>query len=404
MKIYEIGTGYTPIPARISAATEIVVEELTKAFLKQNVPVEIVDIASDNRAEHQLPIREVKVPGCFMGTDLQLGIMHKLKRVAYSVALSGELKKILRKTDEKVVFHFHNQYNLFFFLKLTSKKLREKCLIAYTNHSGIWRMDWKSIENIVQKRYFQEAECMKQADIVFLLNEDTKRNVMKHLGVPEERIVLIGNGVNTDVYHPLSPEEKQAAKDKWKLSGNKVILQVGSVNENKGQLRTVEYLLPILKKHSDLVFAYAGGIVETDYHQKIIQAAEDNGLENQIRYMGMLSPGHELNELYNCADATIFPSKFEAFGLVAVESMASGLPVFVDRNGMVRFDEGVIPYDRDNAADMIEETLFAEQFDNVEAARKAREFAVDFYSWDKIATEYKAGFERLSKQEDLCLH
>ena len=39
MKIYEIGTGYTPIPARISAATEIVVEELTKAFLKQNIPV-----------------------------------------------------------------------------------------------------------------------------------------------------------------------------------------------------------------------------------------------------------------------------------------------------------------------------------------------------------------------------
>ena len=94
MKIYEIGTGYTPIPARMGAATEIVVEELTRAFLKQNISVEIVDIASNDRIAHCLPIREVRVPGCFLGTDVQLGIMHKLKRVVYSIALAGELKKI----------------------------------------------------------------------------------------------------------------------------------------------------------------------------------------------------------------------------------------------------------------------------------------------------------------------
>ena len=44
MKIYEIGTGYTPIPAQVSAATESIVEELTKAFLAQNIAVEIIDI------------------------------------------------------------------------------------------------------------------------------------------------------------------------------------------------------------------------------------------------------------------------------------------------------------------------------------------------------------------------
>ena len=44
MKLYEIGTGYTPIPAQMGAATEIVVEGLTRAFQKLNVPVEIIDI------------------------------------------------------------------------------------------------------------------------------------------------------------------------------------------------------------------------------------------------------------------------------------------------------------------------------------------------------------------------
>ena len=62
MKIYEIATGYTPIPAQMGAATEIVVEELTRSFLKNGENVEIIDIKAKERAKTDLPISEVKVP------------------------------------------------------------------------------------------------------------------------------------------------------------------------------------------------------------------------------------------------------------------------------------------------------------------------------------------------------
>ena len=97
MKIYEIGTGYTPIPAQMGAATEIVVEELTRSFIKNGENVEIIDIASNARVETDLPIKEVKVPSFFMRDDVSLGIVHKLKRVVYSVALANELKKNSKK-------------------------------------------------------------------------------------------------------------------------------------------------------------------------------------------------------------------------------------------------------------------------------------------------------------------
>ena len=109
MKIYEIGTGYTPIPAQIAAATESVVEELTKAFMKMGQPVEIIDIAAKERASHHLPITEVKIPSFLSKKDVGLGILHKLKRVIYSIALSFRLKNILKAAEnEKVVLHFHN--------------------------------------------------------------------------------------------------------------------------------------------------------------------------------------------------------------------------------------------------------------------------------------------------------
>lgn len=222
MKIYEIGTGYTPIPAQMGAATEIVVEELTKSFRKKNIDVTILDIKADNRAETELPIIEVPVPRQFANTDVQLGIMHKVKRVVYSVSLACVLKKLIRQANEKIVLHFHNQYNMYFFLKLVPKKLQEKCILAYTNHSYIWHGEWDSIKETVQKRYFQEVYAMKHADFVYVLNSTTYRTLTEELRIPESKVVMVDNGVNTDVYSPLTDEEIKHIKSKMGLSGKSI--------------------------------------------------------------------------------------------------------------------------------------------------------------------------------------
>ena len=394
MKIYEIGTGYTPIPAQMGAATEIVVEELTKAFLKLGETVRIIDIEAEDRADTELPIIEVSVPKCFQGTDVKLGLMHKLKRVVYSVCLAFTLRRLLKNSQEKVVLHFHNQYNMFFFLLLTGKKLRQKALCAYTNHSGIWRMPWEEIATTIRKRYFQEAECMKRADVVFLLNEETKRNVMEYLAVPEERLVLVGNGVNTDVYHPLTEEQKQAAREKWGLQNCRVILQVGSVYENKGQLRAVECLLPLLKQHPELVYVYAGGIVDPQYQARVEAFVQKHGLQRQIRYLGMLSPGKEVNELYNAANTVVCISQYEAGSLAVLEALSAGVPVTLEKNSLYSLGMGCIHLEETNR----EYWLAAISEDaGRQLSCQARKNTVENFSWDKIASDYYREFENRMK-------
>ncbi len=388
MKIYEIGTGYTSIPAKISAATEIIVEQLTLSMMKQGKDVEIIDVCDKNRKENSLPISEVKVPSILMNTDLQLGIVHKLKRVVYSVSLAMKLKKILKNTNEKVVFHFHNQYNMFFFTKLVNEKLREKCITAYTNHTGVWRMPWKEIENTIRERYFQEAECMKKADKVFVLNEETKNNIITHLGVKEENICVINNGVNTDAYTPLTKEEKETVKEKRGFSDKKIIMQVGSVYENKGQARSVELLSDLMKEDENLVYLYAGGIVDEEYKNLVDETAKKLGVENQVRYLGMISPGEELNEFYNMADATIFPSNYEAFGLVVVEAFSAGVPVLVNEKGTFAFSDGCVFYNEENFTETIKENIYSDENKYKELCVLARKTAVENYGWDKISSDY----------------
>lgn len=387
MKIYEIGTGYTSIPAKISAATEIVVEELTKSMLKNDVDVNIVDIQDLERKENTLPIIEVSMPKIFVGTDVQLGIMHKLKRVVYSILLARRLKKILKNEKEKVVLHFHNQYNLFFFLKLTSEKERKNSIIAYTNHSGVWGMEWNQIEQTIKKRYFQEAECMKNADIVYVLNNRTKNNIIEHLGVPESKIVCIDNGVNIDTYTPLSKEEKLELKKKFDLENKKVFLQVGSVYENKGQERAVQLFAPLLKKIPESIYVYVGGIVSQEYQERVIECAKTNGISEKVKYMGMIKPGKDLNELYNIAEITILPSEYESFGMVIIESLSSGTPVLINAESDFLRGNGCVSYTKENFEEVVCSKILSEE-DYKKVCKKARENAQTNYSWDVVSEKY----------------
>ena len=395
MKVYEIGTGYTSIPANMGAATEIVVEELTKSMQKKNIDVSIIDIKAKDRLPNNLPIIEVPVPPKFTGTDVQLGLMHKLKRVVYSINLAFKLKKILKREREKAVLHFHNQYNMFFFLKLTSKSLREKALLVYTVHSYVWDAKWEDIKEVTQKRYFQEIECMRNADIVYVLNDRYAKIFVDELRIDSKKITLIDNGVNTDLYHPLDREIIEKNKESYGLSGAKVFLQVGSVCDRKNQKGAIEVLKNYMQKNKNAYFAYVGGIIDEAYQNNILQLARDYGIENQVKYLGEVSPGKKLNEIYNLADATIFPSKSEAFGLVIIEAMSAGVPTITCGNLRLVLDNVIHCKDSADLIDILADQIFGEKWKVI--SENSRKEIMDKYSWDKVTTDYLKSWENKQK-------
>ena len=384
MKIYEIGTGYTPIPARMGAATEIVVEELTRSLLKKGVDVEIIDIKAKQRGQIELPITEVGVPSLFTKADVSLGIMHKLKRVFYSVALAGKLKKILKRADGRVVLHFHNQYNAYFFFKLTSEKLRQKATVVYTNHNGYWSLPLDETKEVIKKRYFQEVEAMRQSDVVFALNEQMRNNIVLFLKASDNKVLLSKNGVNTTVYSSLPNEKAEQIKSEFNLQGKKVILQVGSVYENKGQERLVRLLSPMLKKRKDLIYAFVGGIVSQEYFEKIKDTSRELGVSEQVIYLGAVSPGKRMNEVYNIADVMAFDSKYEGFALVCLEAISAGTPVVMSNNLMFELSKGYYTYNSpDELVNIIDEIL---EKGKTEFADRSE--VVEKYSWDAVAEDY----------------
>lgn len=388
MKIYEIATGYTPIPAQMGAATEIVVEELTRSFLKNGENVEIIDIKAKERAKTDLPISEVKVPAKFTGTDVSLGILHKIKRVVYSVCLAKHLKSILKKENDNVIFHFHNQYNLFFALKIIPKKLLKKATVAYTVHSYIWGAKWEEIEATVKKKYFQEIACVKKADVVLVLNDITIDHFVNRLGVSREKIYKTINGVNTVRYSPLDSCETENLKARMGIAQNKVIFQVGSVCERKNQLGSVKMLTEYMRAHREVIYMYAGGVIDDEYRKAIAEYAKENDIAEQVRYVGELAPGEQLNEFYNMADCCVFTSTLESFGLVIIEAIASGTPVVIGSNLMFDLNNGYRMYNSEKEfVSIVDDVLNQGKKDRSDASE-----VLDKYSWDSVARLHRELF------------
>lgn len=396
MKIFEIGTGYTSIPPKIGAATEIVVQELTTSFLKMGYDVTIVDIKDKKRGINNLPIEEVNIPQIFSSTDTSLGIMHKLKRVIYSISLAHKLHGLIRKCEDKNIFiHFHNQYNLFFFLKLTSKTMRKCIKIGYTVHSHVWFGEWNDIKDLVKQRYFQEVFCCQNADKVFVLNNIVAQMLSKHYNIDSSKLEGIINGVNTDVYNGKDNNFSaiDGVRKKYNLKGKNVVFQVGSVCDRKNQMGSLKLLAPIMKEDKSLVYMYAGGIIDEGYAAQISEYATKEGIVENVHYVGEVSPGTELNRLYTIAKVTIINSKSEAFALVIAEALSARRPIFINEEimGSLAFLGEKEGYGIIRIKETFREDLYKLLTDDdyyEEMQRKGREFIVNEFSWDVAAKQY----------------
>ena len=283
-----------------------------------------------------------------------------------------------------MVLHFHNQYNLYFALKLVPKGLLKKATIAYTVHSYIWGTQWKEIESIVKKKYFQEITCVKKADVVLVLNDITIDHFVNRLGVDREKIHKIINGVNIDRYSPLSEADVIALKNANNIQDKKVIFQVGSVCDRKNQFGSIRMLTKYLREHRDVIYMYAGGIIDSEYQQSIVDYAMENEISGQVRYVGELAPGEQLNGYYNIADCCVFTSSLESFGLVIIEAISSGTPVVLGSNLMFALDGGFSMYHTgEEFVSMVDTAL-----NQSKISRDVYGDILDKYSWDSVARDH----------------
>jgi glycosyltransferase involved in cell wall biosynthesis len=220
----------------------------------------------------------------------------------------------------------------------------------------------------------------------------TRNDVLKHLRIPADRVDVVPEALGHPVAAPRRPREEVRAD--LGAGGRALLLTVSAKRPHKNLLRLLGALarLPAERRPLLVMPGYP-----TPHEGELRARASELGVQDAVRFFGWLSE-IELEELYRAADAFVFPSLLEGFGLPVLEAMARGIPVASsDRTSLaeVAGDAALLfdPENEQSMADAIERLLedhgLAERLGAAGQARAAR------FTWEATAEGTVASYRRM---------
>jgi len=222
----------------------------------------------------------------------------------------------------------------------------------------------------------------KKARKVITVSHATEEEIIDHLHIPKEKIVVTYEGIDSKMTNSQFPITK------YQIPDTRYFLHVGNVYPHKNSNRLIDAFALLLKTHPDIQLIFVG---KDDYFfQKLKKKVNTLGLEKSIIFTGLISD-EELAAYCHHAEAVIIPSLMEGFGLPAVEAiaqnclvLASAIPSLKEicEDGALYFD----PMKESDIAKCMEKALQLPIAKKKEIIANGRKKIAD-YSWEKMAKE-----------------
>lgn len=265
-----------------------------------------------------------------------------------------------------------------------------------------------------------ERRLLDTLDNIVAPNPDERAELIWTLGADNARICTIPPGIDLSRFHPRDVEDARRALD---LPDNPLVLFIGRIDPIKGIDTLLDSFAELMRRDWSgrlpprLVFI--GGTTRSDEHgdlvpgpdlAPVVARAKELAIDDAILFRGA-QPQDLLPMYYAAATVCAVTSRYESFGLVAVEAMACGLPVVATRVGGMKFtvEEGVsgllVPRNDNRAmADALDRVIRDRTFRSTLQVG-ARQAAIRF-SWHTVGSAVLNLYERLvdGERENLCCY
>jgi glycosyltransferase involved in cell wall biosynthesis len=273
---------------------------------------------------------------------------------------------------------------------IKAKELTGKPLVLHVHATEIDRTGGL----VNQAIYDIEREATAQADKIIAVSNHTKKVLIEHYGVSQDKIEVVHNGVDKKNLN-LTKNDSNLSQELKKLKslGYQLVLFVGRLTRQKG----VDYLLKaakdIIQKNPKTLFIFSGS---GDMERQLIQQTAELEVSENVIFTGWL--GKEgLKSLYQMADLFVMPSVSEPFGLVAAEAALHKTPVILSRtSGAMEVLKSTLAtefWDTDKLSNLIFHVLKYKGLKKTLAKKVYKEAKI--LSWDSSARKIVRIYENL---------
>jgi glycogen synthase len=306
--------------------------------------------------------------------------------------MQREAAAIAGKLEDKVdLFHAHDW--LVATAGIGLKHVFRKPLLVTMHSTEIGRRD--GIHTSTEKMIAEtEAWLTYEAWKVICCSQYMVSHVKWAFGLPDDKLVMVPNGVNMQVYDEARQQNLKPFRSAFALPEEKLVLFVGRLVYEKGAHVLINAIPRILEK-VNAKFVIVGSGYMKDQLSTIVRSM---GLEHKVMFTGFVDE-ETLLKLQCCADVSVVPSLFEPFGIVTLEAMAAKSPVVVsDTGGLSEIVEHditgvkVYPNNTESLAWGITKVLTDDKYRNI-LRENAYKKIQEKYDWDKIAQQTKRIYE-----------
>jgi UDP-glucose:(heptosyl)LPS alpha-1,3-glucosyltransferase len=227
---------------------------------------------------------------------------------------------------------------------------------------------------------------------IIAISHQVKRDLIQYFSIPPSRIAVVHHGVNTTEFDPvrLGDLRLKQRRQLGFLEDDIVILFVAHEFKRKG-LKVLIDALPSLGSRFRLL------VVGKDDPTFFKAQAEQLGVSRRVVFSG---PQAILAPWYACADLFVFPTSYEAFGMVITEAMAAGLPVIVPEDAgaaelIVDEEGGLLMKKWDDVAELVRLINRLEDDDLRHSMGRAARRSAEGRTWKNAADETLEVFRSL---------
>jgi len=256
------------------------------------------------------------------------------------------------------------------------------------------------IHNDTQKYIHQKEIRLTQASQrVIVCSEYMRDEMQRALGCPAEKTDVVYNGLSVERWQNITAEHQcdfASLRAKYAKPDEAIIYFVGRITYEKGIYVLLNAMPKVIEAMQDKVRLVIIGTGDA-YSILLQRQAWDLGIYHKVAFTGFMADTDfwKFQKVANCA---VFPSLYEPFGIVALESFAAKIPLVVSDTGglpeVVRHQiTGTVTKvnDANSLANGIIEVLHNQDYAK-NLAQNAQSELRDRFAWDKLAAQTEAVF------------